>query len=114
MKTDAFREIAELNHKLNRIRGIDRSSFWGRFEILELLCDEEHEKIGERWRKFGRYGNVVTPSAMLTALERALKEAEFTREEFEEIVQWMRGQGTPDQAVGYIVIESFLKHYSVK
>ena len=95
-----FEQLASLSHELNRIRGIDRGSFWGRLEILEYFSEKEHDAIGERWRKFGRYGNIVVPAAFEAALWRTVKEANFTRGELEELSQWLQGQcksyGNPD------------------
>lgn len=106
-----FDTICRLNHEINRIQGIDRTSFFGRLEIVEYFCQKTHEAIGERWRKFGRYGNVVSPNAMKEALQMVRDEAQFTVEEFEAIRDWMKGQGTPDQACGAVVIDWFLGKY---
>lgn len=108
-----FEQIADLNHQLNRIRGIDRESFFGRLEILEYFCEQEHRAAGEGWRKFGRYGNIVHPDAMTKALHLMVTEAKFTRKEFTELSDWLKGQansyGHPDQAVGYVMINLFLE-----
>ena len=109
----SFSKIAELHHKLNRAMSIDRDSFFGRLEILEWACEDAHNAIGERWRKLGRYGNIVVPSAFTKALEYLHKDLSFTKEEMTELYDWIKGQcesyGNPDQAVAYVMLDFFIK-----
>ena len=105
----SFAKIAQMNYDLTRLRGIDRDSFFGRLEILEWTCEETHGAIGERWRKLGRYGNIVTPSAFTLALERLKNDYGFTKEEMTELCQWVTGQGTPDQAVAGVMLKFFIE-----
>lgn len=105
----SFAKICELNHDLNRMRGIDRDTFFGRLEILEWTCEETHAAISERWRKLGRYGNIVVPSAFEKALEIMKSEYGFTEKEMLELMNWVKGQGTPDQAVAGVMLQFFIQ-----
>ena len=106
-------KIAQLNHDLNRMRGIDRDSFFGRLEILEWTCEETHTELGERWRKLGRYGNIVLYDPFIKALARMKNEYEFTREEMQELLEWTDGQGktygNPDQLVAGGIMKGWIE-----
>jgi hypothetical protein len=107
-----MKTIAELNHELLRISHIDRTTFFGRLDILDYFCEKTHEKLGEKWRKFGRYGNVVYAEAMFEALRMMVTEADFSRAELVELHDWLKGNaksyGNPDEAVGALYITIFL------
>lgn len=104
----AIKEIAKFQHEIWRIQHIDRTSFFGWLDILEYYCEKTHEAIGERWRKTGRYGNIVVPSAFNEALKLMETEAQFTKEEFRELSKWLKDTGTPDCAVACILIDYFI------
>jgi hypothetical protein len=105
----SFAKIAQLHHDLNRMRGIDRDTFFGRLEILEWTCEETHAAINEPWRKLGRYGNIVIPAAFEQALEKMKAEYGFTEEEMLELMRWVKGQSTPDQAVAGVMLQYFIQ-----
>lgn len=102
-----------MNQELNRLSAIDRDSFFGRLEILECACEEKHAMINERWRKLGRYGNIVVPSAFNAALQTMKEDYGFTKEEMTELLNWVKGQaasyGNPDQAVAGVLLGAFIK-----
>lgn len=109
----SFAKLAELNQTLIRMRKCDRDTFFGREEMVEWIMEEEHAKIGQQWRKFGRYGNVLSPLAFHAALQRLKDEFKFTREEMEEQMEWTKGQGetygNPDQLVAAVLWKYWLK-----
>lgn len=108
-----FSKLAKLNLDLHRMRKCDRETFFGREEIVEWIMEEEHAKDGERWRKFGRYGNILSPLAFHRALQRLKDEVGFSREEMEEQMKWTKGQGemygNPDQLVAAVLWKYWMK-----
>ena len=113
-----FAACAEIAQGLSALTKLDRcggrGSLFGNMEILSHFCKEEHEKIGERWRNFGRYGNIVCFDPFDNALQRMKDEIGFTREEFQEQYEWLQGQVEtyhhPDEVVAMVL----LKHWLIK
>lgn len=109
---NTYSKLAKLNQDLNRLRRCDRDSFFGRMEIVEWVMEEEHSKVGEKWYKFGRYGNVVNFYAFHRALLRLRDEFNFSQEELNEQRDWNEGQGkmygNPDQIAAAVMWDFLL------
>jgi hypothetical protein len=88
-----------------------RDSFFGMKEIFEIILKEEHEKDPEnpkegmyRYKGLWQYGNIVLPHCVASAVKRCVEEFKFTKEEFDQLINWYDRKDSPDVIVVYFYI----------
>lgn len=116
-----MKELQEILKMSNQIRRVDklggRDSFFGMMEIFEIILEEEHEKDPNepkegmyRFKGMEQYGNCVSIPCSYNAVKRCVEELDFTKEEFEKLINWYKGRNHgPDTQVLALAIEWCIK-----
>lgn len=111
-------EIFKMSYQIQRVDKLGgRDSFFGMMEIFEIILEEEHEKDPNepkegmyRFKGMEQYGNCVSIPCSYNAVKRCVEELNFTKEEFEKLINWYKGRNHgPDTQVLALAIEWCIK-----
>lgn len=114
MATTKLAEIAEQLHQLariNRLGGID--TFFGRMELFESELGERHTALGLEWRRPGRYGNIIEYKPTVETIVFCFENG-WTEKWIQSLIDWYKGQNTPDTAVLAVIMEIEVKKHASK
>lgn len=104
-------KISRQIHIVDKLGG--RDSFFGMLEIFHITLEEEHSNnsnIGMyRYKGMGQYGNIVSIPRIYDSIEKCVKRYNFTKSEFDKILDWYKDSQTPDCQILYLVIGWCLK-----
>jgi hypothetical protein len=115
MSLDKFHEINKIRRQILRVDKLGgRDSFFGLKEIFEIILAEAHEKEQEtgmyRFKGMEQYGNLVSIPCTYDAVTRCVEELNFTKEEFDKLINWYSGRKHgPDTVVLALAIEWCIK-----
>jgi len=102
MKTaeNTIANIQKMRFQIERVSRMGgRDSLFGLKEIFQIILAEEHEKDPEepkdgmyRFKGMEQYGNIISLQCTYNAVQRCYEELNFTKEEFEKLINWYDGR----------------------